>query len=60
METHITYVRWKHVIRANTLSIHHNTHANAAIPRPHAGTHTKMIKFIRVARPTGNVAKNKL
>ena len=58
--THITNVRWKQVVNASTLSIHHNTHAKVAKPSPHAGTQTRMVILISVARPTGKVAKNRL
>lgn len=41
-----------------TTSIHHNVQANVAAHWPHAGTHTKTIMLIIVARPIGNVPTN--
>lgn len=38
-----------------TTSIHHSVHAKVAAHEPQAGTHTKQIMLIIVARPIGNV-----
>ena len=58
--TYTINVKLKHVVSANTLSIHHSTHASIAMPFPHAGTHTSTVMLMSVARPTGKVATNRL
>jgi hypothetical protein len=54
---YITKGMYMFVARDKTTSIHHRVHANIAAPWPHAGTHTKQIMLIIVARPIGKVPR---